>query len=136
MDVWGSEFLEDGSYGSLNSSPKYGADVFHVPMDLMDRIVDKRRVGLVISEPGGLDWLVGSISNIGLLEPVELVYAAGFIHLYNGYHRYAAFKQLGYTSIPATFSPIDSDNAISGITLENFLFYYLTKHCEDKSGTP
>ena len=43
--------------------------------------------------------LMKSISEIGLLEPVDLIEFEGKLYGFNGCHRYTAHKHLGWTTI-------------------------------------
>ena len=45
--------------------------------------------------------LMKSISEIGLLEPVDLIEFEGKLYGFNGCHRYTAHKRLGWTTIQA-----------------------------------
>lgn len=51
--------------------------------------------------------LMKSISEIGLLEPVELIEFEGKLYGFNGCHRYTAHKRLGWTTIQANICHVD-----------------------------
>ena len=51
--------------------------------------------------------LMKSISEIGLLEPVDLIEFEGKLYGFNGCHRYTAHKRLGWTTIKANIRHVD-----------------------------
>ena len=51
--------------------------------------------------------LMKSISEIGLLEPVDLIEFEGKLYGFNGCHRYTALKRLGWTTIQANIRHVD-----------------------------
>ena len=51
--------------------------------------------------------LMKSISEIGLLEPVDLIEFEGKLYGFNGCHRYTAHKRLGWTTIQANIRRVD-----------------------------
>ena len=51
--------------------------------------------------------LMKSISEIGLLEPVDLIEFEGKLYGFNGCHRYTAHKRLGWTTIQANIRHVD-----------------------------
>ncbi|QNJ27200.1 sulfiredoxin [Synechococcus sp. SYN20] len=51
--------------------------------------------------------LMKIISEIGLLEPVDLIEFEGKLYGFNGCHRYTAHKRLGWTTIQANIRHVD-----------------------------
>ena len=51
--------------------------------------------------------LMKSISEIGLLEPVDLIEFEGKLYGFNGCHRYTAHKRLCWTTIQANIRHVD-----------------------------
>ena len=58
-------------------------------------------------DEGKLVDLMISISEIGLLEPVDLIEFEGKLYGFNGCHRYTAHKRLGCISIQANIRHVD-----------------------------
>lgn len=54
-----------------------------------------------------LDYLMNSIIQEGIREPIDLLEYDGKLYGFNGCHRYTAIKRLGYTEIPARIRKVD-----------------------------
>ena len=51
--------------------------------------------------------LMRSISEVGLQVPIDLIEFEGKFYGFNGCHRYAAHKRLGWTTIEANIRQVD-----------------------------
>ncbi len=60
-----------------------------------------------LTDEGKVVDLMKSISEIGLLEPVDLIEFEGKLCGFNGCHRYTAHKRLGWTTIQANIRYVD-----------------------------
>ena len=54
-----------------------------------------------------LDYMMNSIVQEGIREPIDLVEYDGRLYGFNGCHRCTAAYRLGYTEIPARVTEID-----------------------------
>jgi uncharacterized ParB-like nuclease family protein len=54
-----------------------------------------------------LDYIMNSIVQEGIREPIDLVEYDGRLYGFNGCHRCTAADRLGYTEIPARVKQID-----------------------------
>ena len=54
-----------------------------------------------------VDYLMQSIADVGLQEPIDLLEIDGKLYGFNGCHRYTAHKRLGLTHIEANVRQVD-----------------------------
>lgn len=65
------------------------------------KLADINRPHQSILDEAKVDYLMESISEIGLQEPIDLLEVNGKLYGFNGCHRYTAHKRLGLEYIEA-----------------------------------
>ncbi|WP_115019426.1 sulfiredoxin [Synechococcus sp. UW140] len=71
------------------------------------QIADIIRPHQSILDQAKLEYLVESIKDIGLQEPIDLLEFDGKLYGFNGCHRYNAHKRLGLQTIEAKVRTVD-----------------------------
>lgn len=125
MDVWGSEFCDDGAYGKSYSSNEtktlFAESDLLVPLTLLDRIVDPSYINEIrVRDSDRLQGITSSMSINGQKETGTLTYDSKSIRLKNGNHRYLAARALGWTHLRLRLRRV-SHIAAPGLPLEQVL---------------
>ena len=71
------------------------------------KVSDINRPHQSVIDESKVEYLMESISEIGLQEPVDLLEFNGRLYGFNGCHRYTAHKRLGMEYIDAKIRQVD-----------------------------
>jgi len=95
-----SESVPRDEYGfplSPHKAQHQGARVMEVPVAQIRRPLSKTRS----NDAAKVEWLMESIAEIGLQEPIDVIQVDGTYYGFSGCHRFEAHQRLGYETIKA-----------------------------------
>lgn len=114
MENWGCEFFDDGGFGKVSTYRPL--DATYLPMELIQRIADRRLLAEARLDEDVCNHLRSSISVDGLKKPGVCYVSSTSFRFQDGYHRLVACLDLGYREFPVEI--LESSGVIRGGALD------------------
>jgi len=115
---WGSEFIEDGNYGSCNEP--FFSSLKYLPIELVIYVADQSYLSQIyLRDKEHIDDLIASIQANGFINSGLINYDQTSVRLTDGNHRLVAAQHLGLEYFPVEIHQVD-EIKVRSVRLYNF----------------